>query len=176
MAKTLDNDTGLVRVLAVKPMVMRSDKDAIPQGKPLDLEFLTKLKIWISGHVLWVKLLMLWTSYKMFMTTLRSRSLPLSYNNQRCLDCFAIPFRKAIGTKKSKIELLDLQAKHIQEYKCGLKHMDHLNCDMTGWMKTQGLCFAILDGFNSLWSLKFIGNSWAKAGSWMRMFTNSPQS
>jgi hypothetical protein len=86
---------------------------------------------------------------------------PLPANDNQCLECFAIPFREAIGAKWSRFKDVSLQAKSHTEKEQTAKHKDLCNCLCKGWTKTVAAGFTTRNAKDDLWSIKVIGNSHA---------------
>jgi hypothetical protein len=90
---------------------------------------------------------------------------PLPFNDQPCLECFAIPFQKELGAAIFWLEDASLQAKNCMQKEHTGSHQEILNCAQKRYTKTATLCLSIKDANGEIWSVKLIGNSHKKAGS-----------
>ena len=81
-------------------------------------------------------------------------------------DKFAAKFRNAIGAERSRFEDLTIQVKCISQHERTIAHKDNRNCTKLGYTDTCAFCIVLKDANGDLWSIKFVANSRAAAGTW----------
>ena len=81
---------------------------------------------------------------------------PLLANDNEQLEHFVIPFREAIGAKRSRFEDVSLQAKYLTKKEWTPKHKDLHNSLHKVWTKTVAACFTARDTKDDLLSIRWL--------------------
>jgi len=81
------------------------------------------------------------------------------YNHQPRTDMYGNVLAQYFGAKYMRGENCTIQLKCLDRGDQTMCHKDIKNCTWVGYDKTQGLCFVLVDGKGTKWSLKFLMNS-----------------